>query len=178
MKVNLILRFVSLVAIGFLIYAPVYEVKAEPIFEGCDAAKPKMRSLSEIAEAAQLIFVGEVVELGSPPHFESSMVLPFQEVTYRIDEVLKADPRQESLNTEIKVHHFLLRGARNTVVINGVLQLPPECYSVGPKIIVMAEMYYPKNHLWREMAGASDLGVVLATEKNRARILKKTEQVK
>ena len=88
----------------------------------------------EAAKKHDLIFVGSVLSVGPAPQHWSGRFPAYQEVRYRVEEVVKGTPP----GAEITVRHVVVKGGA-TAVAGDQPGLSPDLFKKGARLLVMAQ---------------------------------------
>jgi hypothetical protein len=110
----------------------------------------QVEELVRTAKASELVFVGTVLSTGEPPSYSSGMIPAYQEVTYRVGEVLKGRVAQ----AEVTVSHVVVEDSA-TAEPGDVPELSRSLFAKGNRLLVFA-VRGPEDAWvgWNDLGGA------------------------
>lgn len=131
---------------------------------------------SEAIDTANIIMVGEIVEVGPPPAFWSGLFAAYQDVRYKVIDVFKGTlPTKEVLVAHPVVHNSVTADKSHP-------GLSPALFSVGNRLIILLGER-PIAYKTKEKAqngkvfyktGNENLDVLIASEENIALVRERT----
>jgi hypothetical protein len=129
--------------------ACMQRVDVTPKQTGGAEASPKAPNLVAIAKASDLVFVGTVLDRGTPPSFWSGRVPAYQKVGYKVEEILKGPAG----GGQIGVDHLVVGGS-TTAEPGDKPALSSSMFAVGSRLLVFAVSADERWVGWNEVCGA------------------------
>jgi hypothetical protein len=112
------------------------------------------KTLRELVQESDLIFIGTVSSVGVPPQGWSGYAGAYQTVSYKIEKILKGQYEKP----QISIHHVVVYGS-NTAQEGDQPGLSSKLFAINAKLIVSAQK--TDNDQWKALS--EDAGALPAT---------------